>query len=140
MSDPTFSALLEQDTEAVQAYKNLQAMLKLARHQIFLEARLNKQETQMLDYGRRLDQIEATLGDDERHINVEQQSQIMQAVKAIAMQLSKRSGRNEYGGVYGELYRRFDIASYKQLPARKFQEAIDFLTEWHQSLVDNLAF
>ena len=55
------------------------------KYQIFLEARLNKQETQIMDYGRRLDQIEATLGDDERHINVEQQSQIMQAVKAIAM-------------------------------------------------------
>ena len=32
----------------------------------------------------------------------EQASQISQAVKAVAMELSKQSGRNEYGGVYGE--------------------------------------
>lgn len=38
---------------------------------------------------------------------------LSQAVKAIALEMSKRSGRNEYGGVYGEFYRKFGITSYK---------------------------
>ena len=56
------------------------------------------------------------------------------------MKMSERSGRNEYGGVYGELYRKFAITSYKLLPAKRFQEAMDFLTQWHQSMVGDEPF
>jgi hypothetical protein len=69
-------------------------------------------------------------------VSDEQASQISQAVKAVAMAFSKQTGRNEYGGVYGELYRRFGITSYKLLPARRFQEAMDWLSEWYQSITD----
>ena len=31
------------------------------------------------------------------------------------MEMSQQSGRNEYGGVYGELYRKFGITSYQQI-------------------------
>jgi hypothetical protein len=60
--------------------------------------------------------------------------QLSQAVKTVAMKLSKASGRNEYGGVYGELYRKFGITSYKQLPAAKFDEAAKWLNEWRGAL------
>ena len=56
------------------------------------------------------------------------------------MSLTKRTGRNEYGGVYGEFYRKFGITSYKLLPASQFNNAIEFLTEWHQSLVGDAPF
>ena len=56
------------------------------------------------------------------------------------MTLSKASGSNQYGGVYGELYRKFGITSYKLLPASRFEEAIGFLTSWHQSLVGDEPF
>ena len=68
------------------------------------------------------------------NVSDEQASQISQAVKAVAMKMSEESGRNEYGGVYGELYRRFGITSYKLLPTRRFREAMDWLTEWFQSV------
>ena len=64
----------------------------------------------------------------------EQASQISQAVKSVAQALGKASGRNEFGGVYGELYRKFGIASYKMLPARRFQEAMRFLAEWYETV------
>ncbi|MCP5094319.1 MAG: hypothetical protein GY943_02070 [Chloroflexi bacterium] len=51
--------------------------------------------------------IEGQLGDTAHHITPEQAMQISQAVKAVAHELGKRSKRNEYGGVYGELYRRY---------------------------------
>ena len=138
--DPTFDELLQTDSEAVQAYKMIQATLKLARNQILLEARLDRHDMQLINVEGRLEQVEATLGDPDRHVTPEQASQISQAVKAVAMQLSTSSGRNEYGGVYGELYRKFGITSYKLLPASRFQEAMDFLTIWHQSLVGDEPF
>ena len=66
--------------------------------------------------------------------------QLSQAVKTVAMKLSKASGRNEYGGVYGELYRKFGITSYKQLPAAKFDEAMSWLNEWRESIEGGVPF
>jgi hypothetical protein len=126
-SSPTFDELLAADTPAVRAYKAALAIVDLARQQILMEARLTDTE-------RRLELIEAQLGDPGRAITPEQAATLSQAVKAVAMALGKKSGRNEYGGVYGELYRRFDIAGYKQLPARRFQTAMDWLNEWYQNV------
>ena len=139
-AEPIFEELLQTDTDAVRAYKTIQAMLTLARNQVLLEARVDKHETQLVNVEERLEQVEATLGDTGRHVTPEQASQISQAVKAVAMKLSEQSGRNEYGGVYGEFYRKFSITSYKLLPAKRFQEAMDFLTNWHQSLVGDEPF
>ena len=58
-------------------------------------------------------------------------------MKAVALALGKASGRNEFGGVYGELYRKFGVANSSMLPARRFQEAMRFLTEWHENVTDN---
>jgi hypothetical protein len=134
---PSFEALLETDSAAVQAYKTFRALTRLARNQILLEARL----TGRLDgHEQRLEQLESTLGDPDRQVTPDQASQISQAVKAVAMKMSEQSGRNEYGGVYGELYRKFGITSYKLLPANRFQDAMDFLTQWHGSLVGDEPF
>jgi ferritin-like metal-binding protein YciE len=139
-AESTFDDLLRTDSEAVQAYKMIQGMLRLARNQILLEARLDDHETQLGNVGERLEQVEAMLGDPDRYVTPEQASQISQAVKAVAIKLGERSGRNEFGGVYGEMYRKFGITSYKQLPAKQFQEAMAFLTTWHQSLVGEEPF
>jgi hypothetical protein len=53
------------------------------------------------------------------------------------MKMSEKSGRNEYGGVYGEMYRKFGITGYKLLPASRFQEAMGWLSEWYQQIAGN---
>jgi hypothetical protein len=128
-ADPTFEELLQQESETVEAYRMIQAMLKLARNQIMMEARLDQHEG-------RLEQLEAKLGDPDRLITPDQASQISQAVKAIAIEIGRNSKRNEFGAVYGELYRKFGITSYKELPTDRFREAMAFLREWYQSLTD----
>lgn len=125
--DPTFGELLEQDTPEAQAYKMIQGMLQLARNQLLLRS-------QMDDHERRLESIEAQLADPGRRITPAQATAVSQAVKSIAMILSKRSGRNEYGGVYGELYRRYEIPEYKQLPAAKFDDCMSWLREWYAQI------
>lgn len=133
-ADPTFSELLEGKSPAAQAYKMARAMMELARNQLLLEARLDSHDTRFDQHENRLEEIEATLGDSGRNITPDQASQLSQAVKAVAMVLSKRSGRNEYGGVYGEFYRKFGITSYKLLPAARFEGAMEFLAEWYRAL------
>lgn len=140
-ADVEFDELLRQSSsEAVEAYRMLQAMVRIARNQIVLESRIEAQNTRLDQHEQRLEEVEAALGDPRHHITPDQASRISQAVKAIAMELSKRSGRNEYGGVYGELYRRFSITSYKELPANRYDEAIEWLNEWLQSLISKSPF
>lgn len=139
-TDPVLDDLLQSDTEAVQAYKMLQALVKLARNQILLEAQLDRHTTRLDEHDQRLEELEAVLGDTGRSVTPDQASQISQAVKAVALALGQLTNRNEFGGVYGEFYRKFGITSYKALPAKKFDEALQFLTEWHQSLVGRAPF
>lgn len=132
-SDVDFDALLAQDTPEAQAYKMAQAVMQLARSQLLMR-------TQLVDHAQRLEAIEAQLGDTGRNVTPDQASQLSQAVKAVALEQGKKSGRNEFGAVYGELYRKFGITSYKALPARRFDEALRYLTEWHESLVGEVPF
>ncbi|MFW5941914.1 MAG: phage antirepressor N-terminal domain-containing protein [Chloroflexota bacterium] len=126
-ADPALDELLAGETDAVATYKMLRAMTRLARNQVLLEARMEGYES-------RLEELETTLGNPDRTISPAQASRISQAVKAIAMKISEQSGRNEYGGVYGELYRRFEIPGYRELPANRFEEAMSWLTDWWQQV------
>ncbi len=128
-SDPTFEALLATDSPAVQAYKTFQALTKLARSQILIEAKLE-------DHEQRLERIEATLSDTGKGVTPDQASQLSQAVKAIAMELGKTTKRNEYGAIYGEVYRREGITSYKLLPAHRFETVMKWLAEWYRQVTD----
>jgi len=132
-ADVDFDALLAQDSPEAQAYKMAQAVLQLARNQLLLRAQLS-------DHEQRLEAIESQLGDPGRYVTGDQASQISQAVKAVALALGKKSGRNEFGAIYGELYRKFGITGYKMLPARRFDEAMKFLTDWHEDLTGTLPF
>jgi ferritin-like metal-binding protein YciE len=139
-SDPAFDDLLASDTPAAQAYKIAAAIMKMARQQLMLEAQLETHTTQLADHENRLELVEEQLGDTKRHITPEQAMQISQAVKAVAHELGKRTKRNEYGGVYGELYRRYNINSYKILPKSKFEDALNWLNEWLQSMISDSPF
>ena len=116
------------------------ALITLAREQREFDNRLNTTETDLVDVKQRVVAIEATLGAGDHAVTGDQASQLSQAVKAVAVVLTKQSGSNQFGGVYGELYRKFAITSYKLLPAARFQEAMDFLTDWHQTLVGDEPF
>ncbi|MBX3059141.1 MAG: ORF6C domain-containing protein [Anaerolineae bacterium] len=129
-TDPDFDTLLHQaSADAVEAYQMALAVVKLARNQIMIEARLD-------DYGRRLEAVEATLSVPERFVTREQASRISQAVRAIGHVLSERNGRSEYGAVYGELYRNFEVSAYRELPAQKYEEAMKWLNAWYQRLTN----
>ncbi|MCB9420353.1 MAG: ORF6C domain-containing protein [Ardenticatenaceae bacterium] len=138
-TDLAFEALLQEDTDAVQAYKMAMAIVKLAKQQILLEGRVGDTELRLDDVEERLTTIEEQFTGQDVVTEV-QASQISQAVKAVALALGKQTGRNEFGACYGEVYRKFNVTSYKMVPRRKFDEVMAFLTEWHQSLVGDSPF
>ncbi|MBX3058376.1 MAG: ORF6C domain-containing protein [Anaerolineae bacterium] len=140
--DPDFDLLLQQASEdAVEAYQMALAMVKLAKNQIMLEARMDNFGRVLADHNNRLETIEATLSDPDRFITREQASRISQAVRAIGFEVSKQSGRNEFGAVYGELYRNFEISAYRELPASQYEQAMKWLNAWYQRLTNqNLPF
>jgi len=124
---------MAQDSPEARAVRMAEAVLQLARNQLMMRSQIE-------DHGRRLEAIESQLGDPGRHVTPEQASRISQAVKAVALALSKASGRNEYGGVYGELYRRYEVPSYRELPAAKYDDVMAWLNEWLQSTSSNSPF
>jgi len=91
-----------------------------------------------------LELIEAQLGASDRYVTNVQAMQISQAVKAIGIEIQKRTKKNEFGAIYGQLYREFGITSYKQLPAHKFERVMAWLTDSYRSITgatgDDLPF
>lgn len=132
-------ALARVDPETARAYEIAVAMIRLAEQQVMLEARMQRAIEQQAG---RLDEHEARLATIEtalsspRVVSDDQAAQVSQAVKAVALALGKSTRRNEFGAVYGELYRRFGVSSYKLLPADKFDDAMTFLAEWLASIDD----
>ncbi len=139
-SETSFDDLLANDTPAAQAYKMAAAIMQMARQQILLEAKLETHTTQLVDHENRLEEIEATLGDPGHHITPDQAMQISQAVKTVAIALGNQTKRNEFGAVYGELYRQFGVTSYKLVLANRFEEAMKFLAQWHQDVAGDSPF
>jgi hypothetical protein len=146
-----FTDLLKTDTPTVQAYRMIMAMAELARNQVLLESRLDQYGIQLTQnkeefkkHADRLELIEAQLGASDRYVTNDQAMQISQAVKAIGIEIQKRTKKNEFGAIYGQLYREFGITSYKQLPAHKFEQVMAWLTDSYRSVTgatgDDLPF
>jgi len=118
-AEPSLEELLKNDSPAAQAYQMAQAIMQMARQQLILESRLDDHET-------RLEVIETQMSAPSHAITESQAMQISQAVKAVAMAMPEPN----FGAVYGQLYREYEITSYKNLPANKYEDAMKFLTEW----------
>ena len=140
-SDAGFDDLLQQAScDVVEAYQIAQAIMKLARNQVMLDARLDDHSRTLEEHTRRLETIEADMHQEDRYISESQATQISQAVKAIAIAMGKKTGRNEFGATWGEFYRKFGISKYRYLPISKFDEAMAWLNEFYQSLTGETPF
>lgn len=131
-----FEVLLERDSPAVDAYKMALAMVNLAKNQVLLEARLGHHTERLDDLEKRLTNIEADMHDEDRTITEEQATQISQAIRAIGLTLTKTTGENSYGKVWGEFYRKFGVSKYRNLSMAKFNNAMKFLGDWYEQLTD----
>ena len=117
------------------------AVQHLARQQLDMEQRLADvagTQTVMADYVRgfiietnqRLGALERVTATDAT-ITEGQAAEISLAVKAIGQALQAAGNREGYPQVSAALYGRYRISAYKSLPARSFEEAMDWLHQWY---------
>ncbi len=129
--------LMNAQSPSAEAYRIAHAVAQLARQHYYLEKQI---ETNTGQIGRltgkigrldeRLSLVEANMGSTAALITESQAQQIAEAVKLIGAHISKQSGRNEFGAVYGRLYRQFEVTSYKRLPSARFETAMGWLRDW----------
>jgi hypothetical protein len=129
---------------AALAYEIGTAIQNLARQQMDMEARIGdvagRQEV-MAEYMRgfiadtrqRLTVLELHTG-AAAVISDGQAAEIALAVKNIGQALAARGDKNGYAQVYSEMYRRWRVSSYKNLPAARYQEVLDWLAGWYDEI------
>jgi len=65
------------------------------------------------------------------NIGEEQAAEVSLAVKHVAVALAAQDGANHYGEVYNALYRRFGVASYKNITRTEYDVVLAWLRAWH---------
>ncbi|NNJ13295.1 hypothetical protein EKD04_023505 [Chloroflexales bacterium ZM16-3] len=85
------------------------------------------------DLKARVDDLELHVGPDVP-ISEQQAAEVALAVKQVGRALSDKDGKPGYGQVYVELYRRYGISSYKNLPQDRYDEVMAWLKGWHDEL------
>jgi hypothetical protein len=124
------------------AYEIATAVQHLAQQQMEQEQRLatvedSQQRARIWARGvnTRLDSLELQLSPD-ANITQEQAGDLALAVKNVGNALEKQGNAkgNGYQRVYGEMYRRYSISSYKSLPRAEFDEVMAWLKGWHDEL------
>lgn len=91
------------------------------------ENRLNQAAVIVGGIDKRLKEVEARVSPGQPITN-EQASEIKELVKAVAM---SQGGKPEnFQAIWGEMYRRFGVGSYKLIPQRKYADVLAFLEEW----------
>lgn len=80
----------------------------------------------------RLGTIEETLHPS-ASITDEQAATVSSMVKALAEVLTRQAGKNQYQSVFGELYRRFGVSSYKLIRQDMYADVLSFLEDWRKT-------
>lgn len=120
------------------------AVQHLARQQLDIESRLDdvagRQEV-MANYLKGfIQKTEGRLHNLEIHLNTgatiseAQAGEVALAVKNVGQRLVSGGDKNGYAKVYSEMYRRFRISSYRNLPASQYKDVLTWLHEWYEEL------
>ena len=129
---------------AEQALLLAEAVASLARSHLEQQGRmdvLEQRHATMADYLRpfisrtneRLAALEMRLSSGAT-ISEDQAAEVALAVKNVAALLTQQGDANGYGRVWGELYRRYRVGAYRNLPAARYEEALTWLAGWYEEL------
>ena len=140
-SDERPSTAVVAPSGAALALEIATAVQHLAQQQLDMEQRLAGvagTQTVMADYVRgfiietnhRLTALERVTS-TEATITEGQAAEVSLAVKAVGQALHAVGNREGYAQVYAALYRRYRVSAYKSLPARSYEEVMDWLHRWY---------
>lgn len=110
------------------------AIAQMAEEQMEHERRISATENRLQQAAvvvgsidRRLKEVEERVSPGQPITN-EQAAEIKELVKAVAM---SQGGKPEnFQAIWGEMYRRFGVGSYKLIPQSKYADVLSFLNEW----------
>lgn len=105
-------------------------------------------QTQVTTVNAKIDQAVVIVSSLERRLSVVEQrtepaayitnaqaAEVSNQVKALAEILtSKDTSKNHYQGIFGELYRRFGVSSYKLIRQEQYQAVLTFLDRWRRTI------
>lgn len=70
----------------------------------------------------------------EGYITDEQQANILNLVRAIAMELTKHDpSKNHFASIHTEIHRRYKVRSYTMIRIEHYPAVLAFLETWHQA-------
>jgi hypothetical protein len=129
---------------AALAYEIATAVQHLARQQLELEQRMARHDerleraarwaqgmsSDLSDLRERVGNLEMQVG-PAAHLSEQQAAEVSLAVKNVGRALEAQGQRAGYSQVYAEMYRRYGISSYKNLPRDKFDEVLAWLHQWY---------
>lgn len=105
-----------------------------------LEQRLNSRLDAAGRWAKTIDErltiLELTVGPDQT-ISEQQATELALAVKNVGRALSERGTKLGYSQVYSELYRRYEISSYKSLPQKRYDSVLAWLKSWYEELSED---
>lgn len=135
-------------TSLVQVRDMALAIAHMAEQQIELQTRQHEMQTQITTVNARVDRAAVVVSDLQRRLNVvertvtpvatitdEQATDISNQVKALAdLMARKDSSKNHYQSIFGEIYRRFRVSSYKLVRQNQYRDVLAFLDDWRKSI------
>ncbi len=127
-------------TGAARALEIAEALYHLARQQLALEQAVYDLNAHAVRTDDRLSTTDERLSALELHLSAgatlseAQAAELALAVKTVAAALTAQGTPNGYAVVYSELYRRYQVSSYKALPAAHYAAARAWLSTWYDEL------
>ena len=113
------------------------AQAYLAEQQLALETRISTHDDRFKQAGLVIRDMQQRLGALEERIQPAQliteaeASEVASQIKALAEVLTTRDPtKNHYQSIFGELNRRFRVASYRRLSRAQLGEVVKFLDDW----------
>ncbi len=108
--------------------------LALEQHIVDHDGRLDRAALVIKEVQRQLTTLEEQVG-PAQYISDAQASDVANLVRAIAKELSERDkSKNHYQSVFGELYRRFRVSTYKLIQREHYEDVVAFLHDWQGTL------
>lgn len=120
-----------------QALMLANAVATLAKEQLRHERLLEQHGEVIENIDHRVAQLEAK--QNKGFISEAQASQITVKVREIGQLLSANNGRGMYGSVYTNMYQRFGITTYKNIPADMFDDVMSWLNSIKQKAISELS-
>lgn len=107
--------------------------IELQRQQAALHQRMDSAAKVIKDVQVRIAVLEDTLHPS-AFITEAQATEVSNQVKALAELLTGQAGgKNQYQGIFAELYRRFGVSSYKLIWQDQYAAVLAFLDDWRRS-------